>query len=119
MHYASGWASPWNAAWALGMKETNLDAMNDSGETALIIAAKMSNQMCIGMLCDVYNYRHHSDVAYQAFRADETLRRNTVHILNMRDADGRTALSHSCSGEYETINIIRKLLDAVRAKQSL
>ena len=110
MQYTSGWASPWTAPWALGLHETNLSAVNDAGETAIIIAAKKSNQTCISMLCDVYNYRHHSDACYEC---DTDLRRNVVHILNMGDTIGRTALSYSCSCTYETINIVRQLLDAV------
>ena len=61
MRYASGWKSPWNASWALGKKQIHLDAKNDAGETALVIAAKRSNQMVITLLCDVYHYRHRPD----------------------------------------------------------
>eukprot|EP00750_Incisomonas_marina_P024728 INCI5141.10.p1 GENE.INCI5141.10~~INCI5141.10.p1 ORF type:complete len:1648 (+),score=240.54 INCI5141.10:1719-6662(+) len=100
------------------LQETKLDAINDAGETALIIAAKSSNQMVINLLCDVYHYRNRSDASF--FYATEISRgkahgsnpRDTHRILNMRDATGRTALSHSCAGPYETIDIIRKLLDA-------
>ena len=46
------------------LQETKLDAINDAGETALIIAAKSSNQMVINLLCDVYHYRNRSDASY-------------------------------------------------------
>jgi hypothetical protein len=117
MRYAAGWAHPWRAAWALGKRETRLDAVNDAGETALIIAAKRSNLVVISLLCDVYHYRSRPDVAISPLDGgeDERRSRDTIHVLNMRDATGRTALSHCCAGHYETIVIVRKLLDAVRA----
>jgi len=118
MQYAAGWRRPWNSSSSIGKHETNLDAINDAHETALIIAAKSANMKVVGILCDVYHYRSRPDVAYAhhtpTVQVGGSLRsRDTQRILNMRDATGRTALSHSCSGSHETISIIRTLLDAV------
>lgn len=112
MQYAAGWEQPWKASWALGMVQTHLDAVNDAGETALVIAAKCSNLRVISLLCNIYNYRYRPDVAFDPHNTKDRAR-EISHVLNIRDSKGRTALSHSCSGSYETISIIRKLLDAV------